>query len=56
MLAWSRDRENSTRYCHNKERISSIERIYRCESEILRQWAFLEIIFNMNDAGVQIVA
>jgi len=56
MLAWSRDRGNSAHYCHNKERILSIARIYRCESEILRQWGFLKIIFNVNDAGIRIVS
>jgi hypothetical protein len=52
MLAWSRDRGNSAHYYHNKERILSIARIYRCESEILRQWGFLKLIFNVNDAGI----
>ena len=55
MLVWSRDRENSTHYCHNKERIFSIATIYRYESEILCQWAFLEIIFSANGAGVRII-
>jgi hypothetical protein len=56
MLAWSRDRGNSAHYCHNKERILSIAGMYRCESEILRQWAFLKIIFNVNDAGIRVIS